>query len=344
MNKLDPQVTARLQQLKTRDALRPLSDRTLSVDEKIASLREMMRRVQSQGFPLEPVFRVEQLNLPGPAGKIEVRLYAPQVEASATKFLPALVYYHGGGFVAGDLDSHDTLLRALANRAECIVVSVAYRLAPENPYPAANEDAWAALSWVAAQGSAIGVDSARLAVGGDSAGGLLAAWVAQKANENGLKLRLQILLYPNLDATTSSASWTELGTGEYILSLAQMREWYDAYLPRGINRADPNVSPLFQTNLAGIAPAFIVTADHDPLRDEGNEYAAKLKAANVPIDHTCWPGMIHGQASLAGVLDAGKLLINQTASALRDAFSDFYHSNIVGSQPHREFDPTDGGR
>jgi acetyl esterase len=319
MNELDPQVTVLLQQLKASDALRPLSDRTLSVREKIAGLRQMMQRVQSQGFPFEPVFRVEHLDLPGPAGKILVRLYAPQIKAPR-QFMPALVHYHGGGFVAGGLDSHDTLLRALANRADCIVVSVAYRLAPENPYPAANDDAWAALSWMATHGSAIGVDSTRLAVGGNGAGGLLAACVAQKTNESGLKLRLQILLNPNLDVTMSRASWTELGTGEYILSLARMLEWYDAYLPRGVNRADPRVSPLFETNLAGIAPAFIVTADHDPLSDEGNEYAAKLRAAKVPVDHTCWPGMIHGLASLAGVLDAGKLLIDQTASALRNAF------------------------
>jgi acetyl esterase len=320
MNELDPQVTALLQQLKASAALHPPPDRTLSIREKVASARQRMQYFQSQGFPSEPVFRVEDLDLPGPAGKIPARLYVPRAEASAPEFMPALVYYHGGSFVAGDLNSHDTLLRALANRAGCIVVSVAYRLAPENPYPAANDDAWAALSWMAANGFKIGVDSTRLAVGGDSAGGLLAAWVAQKANETGLKLRLQILLYPNLDATTSTASWTEFGTGEYIVSLAQMLEWYDAYLPRGINRADPKVSPLFQTNLAGVAPAFIVTADHDPLSDEGNEYAAKLKAANVRVDHTCWPGMIHGLASLAGVLDAGKVLIYKTASALRHAF------------------------
>ncbi len=319
MNELDPQVTALLHQLKASGALKPLRDRTLPVEEKVAQARERMRYFQSLGLPFEPVFRVENLDLPGPGGKIPIRLYVPQTEPPAPELMPALVYYHGGDFIAGDLDSHDTLLRALANRAGCIVVSVAYRLAPENPYPAANDDAWATLNWMADHGCAIGVDSSRLAVGGDSAGGLLAALVAQKANESGLRLRLQILLYPNLDATTSSASWTELGTGEYMC-LARMLEWYDAYLPRGVNRADPKVSPLFQTDLAGIAPAFIVTADHDPLSDEGNEYAAKLKAANVPVDHTCWPGMIHGLASFAGVLDAGKILIDQAASALRNAF------------------------
>jgi acetyl esterase len=139
----------------------------------------------------------------------------------------------GGGLVAGDLESHDILLRALANRSQCIVISVAYRLAPENPYPAGNDDAWAALTWVADHASEIGAHPRRLAVGGDSAGGLLAAWVAQKAAKNGPALRLQVLFYPSLDATTSRPSWKELGTGAYFISHAQMIEWYDAYLPQG---------------------------------------------------------------------------------------------------------------
>jgi acetyl esterase/lipase len=197
---------------------------------------------------------------------------------------------------------------------------VGYRLAPEYPYPAAHDDAWAALTWVADHASEIGADPARLAVGGDSAGGLLAAWVAQRAKEHHLALRLQVLHYPNLDATTSSASWRELGTGAYIVSHARMQERYDAYLPERIARTEPKVSPLFATDLAGLAPALIVTADHDPLRNEGDEYATRLKAANVPVDHTCWPGMIHGLASIAGVVDAGKVLIDQTAEALRTAF------------------------
>jgi acetyl esterase/lipase len=135
----------------------------------------------------------------------------------------------------------------------------------ENPYPAANDDAWTALTWVADHASEIGVDPQRLAVGGDSAGGLLAAWVTQKAAKTGPKLRLQVLLYPNLDATMSRPSWKELGTGAYLASHAQMIEWYDAYLPYGINREDPKVSPLFATDLNEVAPALIITADHDPL-------------------------------------------------------------------------------
>jgi acetyl esterase len=130
-----------------------------------------------------------------------------------------------------------------------------------------------------------------------------------------------MLLYPNLDATTSKASWQKLGSGAYLVSLAQMVENFDAYLPTGFNRKDPKVSPLFATDFTDIAPAVIITADHDPLRDEGDEYATKLQTAGIPVVHTCWPGMIHGFASMAGVLDAGKRVIEQTAGALRAAFA-----------------------
>jgi acetyl esterase len=280
----------------------------------------MVNAASALGIASEAVSQVEDFDIPGPAENIPIRCYIPHAEGPLPASAPVLVYYHGGGFVSGGLESHDRLLRALANRGRCIVASVAYRLAPEDPYPAANDDAWAALMWVIEHASNIGADSQRLAVGGDSAGGLLAAWLAQKAAKNGLVLRLQMLLYPNLDATTSKPSWKELGTGTYLVSHAEMIERYDAYLPKGVNRKDPQVSPFFATDFANIAPALIVTADHDPLRDEGEEYAAKLKAANVAVDYTCWPGMIHGFASLAGVLNAGRILIDQTGAALRKAF------------------------
>lgn len=215
VTELDPQVEARLEQFRTNAAQQPNPEHILSRDEKIAATRQLVTDSAALAFPSELVSRVDDFDVPGPTGKIPVRLYIPSTEEPLPA--PALVYYHGGGFVAGDLETCDTLARALANRARCIVVSVAYRLAPENPYPAGNDDAWAALTWVAEHGSEIGADPQRLAVGGDSSGGLLAAWVAQKAKSNGLALRLQVLLDPTLDATTSSASWKELGTGAYIL-------------------------------------------------------------------------------------------------------------------------------
>ena len=318
---LDPQVKALLEQFQANAANNPASTAALSPEEKIAAARQMIAGSVALGHPFESVSKAEDFDIVGPVGKIPLRLYVPRKETPVSTSASLIVYYHGGGFVGGDLESHDVLLRALANRAHCMVISVAYRLAPENPYPAANEDAWAALTWVADHALEIGADPERLAVGGDSAGGLLAAWVAQKAAKNGPRLRLQVLLYPTLDATTSSHSWRELGTGEYFVSHTQMIELYNAYLPTGINRADPQVSPRFAIDFTDLAPALIVTADHDPLRDEGNEYASKLKAAGLPVDHICWPGMVHGFASLAGVLDAGKCLINQAAVALRKAFA-----------------------
>jgi acetyl esterase len=320
LNELDPQVKALLEQFQADAAKHPAPAAPLSAQEKIVATRQRVSASAALGLPYESVSSAEDFDIPTSAGKIPARLYIPHTEDPLRGIAPVLVYYHGGGFVAGDLESHDTLLRALANRGRCLVVSVAYRLAPENPYPAANNDAWAALTWIANHASEIGADPQRLAVGGDSAGGLLAAWVAQKAAKNGLPLRLQVLFYPNLDATTSRPSWRELGTGAYLVSHAQMMESYDAYLPYGVNREDPKVSPLFATDLTGVASALIITADHDPLHDEGDEYAAKLKAANVAVDHTCWPGMVHGFASLGGVIDAGKVLIDQTGAALRKAF------------------------
>jgi acetyl esterase len=320
MGDLDPQVKTLLEQFEAKAVQHSAPATPRSAMEKVVASRQRVSASAALGIALEAVSKAEDFDIPGPAGRIPVRLYVPHTEDSLPPTVPALVYYHGGGFVAGDLESHDRLLRALANRGRCIVVSAAYRLAPENPYPAGHDDAWAALMWVAAHASDIGADPQRLAVGGDSSGGLLAAWVAQKAAKDGPALRLQLLLYPNLDATTSKPSWKELGTGAYLVSHAEMIERYDAYLPQGVNRKDPKVSPLFATDLADVAPALIVTADHDPLHDEGEEYASKLKEANVAVDHTCWPGMVHGLASLAGVLDAGRILIDQTGAALRKAF------------------------
>jgi acetyl esterase len=317
---LDPQAKALLDQLK---AHATKQDSPNSARESIAAMRQTMSSPAfiAMGLASEPVAKIVDVEFSYSAGKVSLRLYIPGSEPQSERPLPAMVFYHGGGFIAGGLDSHDTLLRGLANRSGCIIVAVAYRLAPEHSYPAAHDDAWAALRWVVDHAAEIGADPRKIAVGGDSAGGLLAAWVAQKAAQNGPALSLQILLYPNLDATTSRPSWKELGDGTYIVSRAHMMEWFDAYLPPHIDRMQPDVSPLFASSFKGIAPALIVTADHDPLRDEGDEYAAKLKAAHIAVEHVCWPGMIHAFATFAGVLDAGKALIDQAGGVLRKAFN-----------------------
>ena len=285
--------------------------------ERIAALRATMGSAVKPVLPQEPIGVTRDLVIPGAAGEIRARLYVPRQELALPA--PVLLYCHGGGFVAGSLDYYDTALDALANRAACLVVSVDYRLAPEHPYPAANEDVWAALMWLR-HATEINADPQRIAVGGDSAGGLLAAWAAQKAKSEGVPLSKQVLLYPNLDTTASSKSWQELGTGAYMLRRDDMLDWYNAYLPPGIDRTDPRVSPAYATDLAGLAPALIITAEFDPLCDEGNEYAARLRKAGVPIDHYCWPGMIHGLLSYVGVLDAGGQLIERISRGLRSAF------------------------
>ena len=272
------------------------------------------------GIALEAVSKAEDFEIPGPAGRIPVRLYVPHTEDSLPPSVPTLVYYHGGGFVAGDLESHDRLLRALANRSRCIVVSAAYRLAPENPYPAGHDDAWAALMWVAAHASDIGADPQRLAVGGDSSGRSPGCIGSAESGER----------WPGAASSIASLSKPRRYHLEAILEGIRNRR-----LPRFTRRDDRAVrcvpAPGSQSKGSEGIPSrrdgpgrrcacSIVTADHDPLHDEGEEYAAKLKGANVAVDHTCWPGMVHGLASLAGVLDAGRILIDQTGAALRKAF------------------------
>jgi len=331
MDELDPQVVALLEQMRQQAAAQPAPAVPSTFAERVAAARaRSSRHTPVRGMP-EAVAKVVDRTLPGPGGAIPVRIYDPRdgraggADAAAgneaISRAPALLYYHGGGFVSGNLESHDVLMRAFANRAQCVVIAVDYRLAPEHPYPAATDDAWAALQWVAVHAVEIDVDATRLAVGGDSAGGLLAALVAQRARASGMSLRLQLLLYPNTDATMSRPSWQTFGTPTFLVDRNDMKERYDAWLPSEIDRASPDVSPLFADDLTGLAPATIVTADHDPLCDEGNEYAAKLRAAKVDVEHVCWRGMIHGFASFAGALDAGKALIERSAAALREAFS-----------------------
>jgi acetyl esterase len=207
LDELDPQVKALLEQFQANAAQHPAPAAPLSAKEKITALRQMMGASAARRCPSESVSRTEDFAIPGPVGKIPVRLYVPHTiilsggrgirEDPLPIAAPVLVYYHGGGFVAGDLDSHDSLLRALAKRSQCIVIFCGVPSGPGKSLPAANDDAWAALTWVVDHASEIGADPQRLAVGGDSAGGLLAAWVAQKAAKNGPRLCLQVLLYPN---------------------------------------------------------------------------------------------------------------------------------------------------
>ena len=262
----------------------------------------------------EQVARVEDLQIPGPGGAIPLRVYTPEGEGPR----PSLVYFHGGGWVVCDLDTHDVVCRAIARRSGGVVVAVDYRLAPEHKFPAAVEDCYAATLWVAANAGRLGIDVRRMAVGGDSAGGNLAAVVSLKCrDEGGPLLALQVLVYPvtNL-ASFDTASYRDFAEG-YYLSRAEM-EWFRAhYLTRLEDGAHPHASPLLAPDLRGLPPALVITAECDLLRDEGEAYAKRLEAAGVPVTCTRYPGMIHAFFSMPGALSEGRKAIMQVATAVR---------------------------
>ena len=260
--------------------------------------------------------RIENRTMPGPAGDIGLRVYTPL--GAGADILPGLVFFHGGGFVLGDLDTHDDLCRCLANGSLCRVVSVDYRLAPENPFPAAVEDSFAATKYIAAHAAEFGIDAARLAVGGDSAGGNLAAVVAQLAKTEGApKIVFQLLIYPvtQLAADAQTRSMRENAKG-YFLEKESMDWFTKLYCPDARHRADARLSPLLCADLAGLPPAYVVTAGFDPLRDEGKAYADKLDAAGVAVTYVNYPGMVHGFFSMRSLIPKAREAVAAAAAAV----------------------------
>jgi acetyl esterase len=250
------------------------------------------------GGPPEPVHQVDDRSIPGPAGNIPVRIYTPRGRGP----LALLVYFHGGGWIAGDIRVYDTLCRALANASGCVVASVDYRLAPEHPFPAAVEDCHAAARWAVANAGALQADPSRVAVGGDSAGGNLAAVVALRArDQGGPPLAYQLLIYPCIDYLPDLPSYRE---NEGILLTREGIAWmWGHYLKEESDRKNPYAVPLQAADLRGLPPALVITAELDPLRDEAERYAARLQKAGVPVVLKRYPGMIHGFLSLGGALD-----------------------------------------
>ncbi len=263
---------------------------------------------------VEPIGAVVERTLPGP---IRVRVYEPPGDE---RDRGVLVYFHGGGFVTGSLDSHDGVCRALAAATPCVVVAVDYRLAPEHRFPAAVEDAWAATAWVAEHAASLGADPARVAVGGDSAGGTLAAVVALRARDRGLPLALQLLVYPVCDLACDTASYRELADG-YGLTAAAMAWYRDRYLGPAGDPADPEASPLRAPDLADVAPALVLTAEYDPLRDEGEAYAQRLRAAGVPVTLVRYDGLIHGFYRMPAAIGRAREALGASAAALRSALA-----------------------
>jgi acetyl esterase len=253
--------------------------------------------------------------LPGPAGDLAYRLYAPADDTSGP--LPGFVFFHGGGLVGGSIETHDRIAAALAQVTGCRLVSVEYRLAPEHKFPAAIEDAIAATRWVSAQAASLGIDATRLVVGGDSAGATLGAVVCQDAKENaGPPILLQCLICPVLDFEETSPS-RQAFAENYLIDKATLDADLADYLPDGTNPADPWISPLRCTDLAGLPAAIIHTAEFDPMRDEGNAYARKLMAAGVAVDHVCHDGMIHNFHAMGAILPQAQSVLRQIGEQVR---------------------------
>jgi acetyl esterase len=307
---LDPQVEAMRDQRK-RDNVPPLYAMSLA-DARAADLAA----IQESGGEPEPVREVADLTMAGPGGDLPLRLYRP----ASQRPLPALLYFFGGGWVLGTIDTADGVSRSLANSTGALVIVVGYRLAPEHPFPAAIDDCYAALRWVAGHAGEIGADPARLAVGGDSAGGNLAAGVTLLARSDGPPLAGQLLVYPNTDQLADDESMR--AADDPFLFNRHSVAWYRRhYLADAGDAANPLASPLRAESLAGLPPALIITAEYDPLRDQGEAYARRLSDAGVQVELTRYPGMAHGFFTMAGTVDASRAAIAQAAAHVRAWFA-----------------------
>jgi acetyl esterase len=306
----DPQVEALLVQLAESGMPSPES-------MTVAQNRDLIVQLGDLAGPPEEVAGVVDTVAPGPAGDIPVRVYVPAGDGP----LPVLVYYHGGGWVIGNIDTHDVPCRALANRSGVIVASVDYRLAPEYVFPAAVDDAYAAAVWAAEKAGEFGGDRTRLAVGGDSAGGNLSAVVCQLAKaRGGPRIAFQLLVYPATDRHDDSPSMRENALGP-LLTRAWIEWFYGHYLLGPEDGLDPRMSPLRAVDLSGLPPALVITAEYDPIRDQGAAYARRLREAGVSVEHVDYPGMIHGFFQMGGVLDAGREVLDRAGAAVRAALA-----------------------
>lgn len=279
----------------------------------------LLRRTYTQPEP-PAVASVRDLEARGPEGPIPLRSYRP-AGCDDAKVLPVLVYYHGGGWVIGDLDTHDVLCRQLCNASDCAVIAVDYRLGPEHRFPAAADDAIAAARWVRSQAAALKVDASRLAVGGDSAGGNLAAVVALAARDAGdLPIAFQLLIYPATDQRRGAPSHTTNAQG-YLLTRDTITYFHDHYIADPAQDLDWRCSPLLHANHQHLPPAFVLTAGYDPLRDEGIGYAQKLSEAGVRSTLVSFERQIHGFITMGRVIDEANVAVQLCAAQLRTALN-----------------------
>jgi len=282
--------------------------------------RRIYRDTRGALSPAAPAVAEARLVLaPGPDGPIPMRAFRPQ-GSKAGEVLPALIYFHGGGWTIGDLDTHDVVCRQFANGARCAVFSVDYRLAPEYRFPAAVEDCIAATQWIAAQAKALAIDPKRIAVGGDSAGGNLATVIALAAREaGGPRLCYQMLIYPATDQHLGFPSVERNGEG-YLLTKGAMNYFRGHYIPKVSDWPDWRASPLLAKSLVGLPPAYVLTAGFDPLVDEGHAYAERLAKEGVAVEYKEYPDMIHGFLLFGGGLDTANAAVDACCAALRKAF------------------------
>ena len=312
MTALDPDVLLVLDMIRL--AGRPPFEQLTPAEAREAYMKS---RAVLQPEP-EPVAETRDLAAPGPHGPIPLRLYRPD---GAPGPLPGLIYYHGGGWLLGGLDSHDGVCRRFANAARCVVVSVDYRMAPEHKFPAAVDDCAAATAWAIGQAATLGIDPARVAVGGDSAGGNLAAVMALMARDGSLpKLAFQLLIYPATDMTMTTVSSQTVGPGVPLTS-ATMKWFIDHYMRGPADLTDWRASPIRAASVAGTAPALVLTAAADPLRDEGIAYAARLEREGVRTTAIHLTDQIHGFMSMGKVIRAADTAIDMMAASLRRAFA-----------------------
>jgi acetyl esterase len=310
---LDPRVKRFLDVLA---AGKPRSALETTVEERRVGLAELMKLAG----PEAAVGGIEDRSLPGPGGQaLAIRIYTP-LEAKST-ILPGLVYFHGGGLVAGTVQTHDSIARALANSGACRVISVDYRLAPEHPFPAALDDALAAVTHIGAHAASFGIDGTRLGICGDSAGGTLAAATAQTIARIGSpKLALQLLICPILDYSRSTVSRRELASG-YLVDQATLDHDLMHYVPPGTDPANPRISPLRAEDVAGLPRTLIHTAEFDPLRDEGRDYFERLARVHSEVSYTCHPGMIHLFYGLGAVIPYARTAFEQIGGEIRAALA-----------------------
>jgi len=309
---LNPQASAFLELIAGQPVVPP-EQRT------VAAARSALRLLFApEGRAAPAVGAVRDLVIPGAAGQpMAARLYRPEFAGS----LPTLLYLHGGGWIAGDLHAYDCLCRELALASHCIVVAVEYRLAPEHKFPAAPLDCLAALRWVAANAADFGGDPRRLAIGGDSAGGNLAAAVTQLVRDaGGPTLAFQLLVYPVTNHAFDTSSYRDFSEG-YLLTRAAMEWHWELYLPSAPDGEAPLASPLRAASLARLPPALVITAEYDPLRDEGEAYARGLREAGVKVDLRRYPGSLHAFFSLGRYFDQGRQAVAEAGAALQRALS-----------------------